>query len=83
MVIVANTNIKARVLRKWTELVDDVTRTNKELIAALLKHSEIISMWYFNRSVFGKMTSNEERVQFDILDDIQSEDAIIIFPVYT
>lgn len=79
IVKVANTNIKARVMRKRSvikqkgsglKLVDDVTRPNTELITALLKHSEISSAWYFNGSVFGKLTSNEKRVKFDILDDI-------------
>ena len=78
---VANTNIKERLMRKRSEikqrgnglkLVDDVTRPNTELITALLKHSEISSAWYFDGSVFGKLTSNEKRVKFDILDDIEN-----------
>lgn len=53
-------------------LVDDVTRSNTELITALLKHPEITSAWYFNRSVFGKL-SNERRIKFDIFDDIDAK----------
>ena len=53
--------------------LDDVTKPNTELITALLKHSEISSAWYFNKSVFGKLTSNEKHVKFYILDDIDKK----------
>lgn len=81
IVKVLNTNIKARVMKKRSDvkklghglkLVDDVTRPNTELITALLKHPEITSAWYFNGSVFGKL-SNERRVKFDIFDDIDAK----------
>lgn len=81
IVKVLNTNIKARVMKKRSDvkklghgmkLVDDVTRPNTELITALLKHPEITSAWYFNGSVYGKL-SNERRVKFDIFDDIDAK----------
>lgn len=50
------------------KLVDDVTRPNTELITALLQHPEITFAWYFNGSVYGKL-SNERRVKFDIFND--------------
>lgn len=67
---VLNTNIKARVMKKrpdvielWhgLKLVDEVTRPNTELITTLLKHPEVTSAWYFNWSIFVKL-SNERRV---------------------
>uniref|UniRef100_K1PQS8 Uncharacterized protein n=1 Tax=Magallana gigas TaxID=29159 RepID=K1PQS8_MAGGI len=50
----------------------NLSTSNTELITALLKHPEITSAWYFNGSVYGKL-SNERRVKFDIFDDIDAK----------
>ena len=50
-------------------LVDDVTKLNQGLINRLMLHDQIKSGWYFNGSVYG-LTTREERVRFDIYDDI-------------
>lgn len=52
-------------------LVDDVTRLNTGLINRLTLHPEIQSAWFFNGSVFGQTTRNE-RVKFDIFDNIEN-----------
>ena len=51
------------------KLVDDVTKMNTGLINRLLSHESIKSAWYFNGSVYG-LTYYEERVRFDIYDNI-------------
>ena len=51
-------------------LVDDVTKSNAELIGRLTKHSQIDQAWYYNGSVYGR-TTNNQRHKFDLYDDIQ------------
>lgn len=66
--------MRKRVSTKRTrKLVHDVTRPNSELINTLINHDDIASAWYFNGSVFGKLKSNERRLKFDILDDIDKK----------
>lgn len=53
--------------------MDDVTRPISELITTLINQKDIVSAWYLNESVFGKLKSNERRVKFDIFDDINEK----------
>ena len=82
IVKVLNTNIKARVMKKRSEikqkgngqkLADDVTKKNSELITTLLQHEDIDSAWYFNGSVFAKLKDSDHHVKFDIFDDIDKK----------
>ncbi|KAH3861650.1 hypothetical protein DPMN_024584 [Dreissena polymorpha] len=71
-----NNNAKSAIMKKRTpmktkgyRLVDDVTKRNQGLISRLLLHPEIKNAWFFNGAVFGQ-TISEERVKFDIFDNI-------------
>lgn len=72
-----NSECKAEIMRKRSQvkksgngvrLVDDVTAANAKLIKQLTENENVESAWYFNGSVYGKC--GEQRVKFDILDDI-------------
>ena len=43
--------------------VDDVTKMNAKLISELLDHESVDSAWYFNGSVFGRITDEATEVQ--------------------
>ena len=73
-----NNTAKANIMRKRKEmktaghrLVDDVTKQNHGLINRLYLHPDIESAWFFNGSVYGQTVRNE-RVRFDIYDNIDS-----------
>ncbi|KAH3720504.1 hypothetical protein DPMN_056872 [Dreissena polymorpha] len=73
-----NNNAKSSIMRKRTpmkakgfRLVDDVTQRNQGLISRLFLHPDIKSAWFFNGSVFGQ-TNSEERIKFDIFDNIDN-----------
>ena len=78
LVKLANTSVKARVMKKRAavkvkgyRLVDDVTKANVELIKRLSQLDEVESAWYFNGSVFGKI--GERRIKFDVTDDLENK----------
>ncbi|XP_056007885.1 uncharacterized protein LOC130050933 [Ostrea edulis] len=82
IVKVLNSNVKARVMRKRSDvknlgkgkkLVDDVTKANTRLISELTKFEEIDSAWYFNGAVYAKLKSNNPKVKFDITDDLPTK----------
>ncbi|KAH3703883.1 hypothetical protein DPMN_078934 [Dreissena polymorpha] len=52
-------------------LVDDVTALNRSLMNRLSLHPSIEATWFFNGSVFA-LTKNQERIKFDIYDDINN-----------
>ncbi|KAH3870897.1 hypothetical protein DPMN_034089 [Dreissena polymorpha] len=52
-------------------LVDDVTALNSVLMKRLSLHPAIEITWFFNGSVFA-LTKNQERIKFDIHDNINS-----------
>ncbi|KAH3720436.1 hypothetical protein DPMN_063335 [Dreissena polymorpha] len=54
---------------KGHKLVDDVTKRNQGLISRLLLHPDIKNAWFCNGAVF-EQTTAEERIKFDILDNI-------------
>lgn len=82
IVKVLNPNVKARIMRKRSEvknlgkgkkLVDDVTKANSGLISELTRFEEVDSAWYFNGAVYAKMKSNDRKVKFDIIDDLPTK----------
>ncbi|KAH3791485.1 hypothetical protein DPMN_144971 [Dreissena polymorpha] len=71
-------NDKTIIMRKRKEmkaaghrLVDDVTALNSALMNRLSLHPAIETTWFFNGSVFAQ-TKNQERIKFDIHDNINS-----------
>ncbi|KAH3797803.1 hypothetical protein DPMN_151390 [Dreissena polymorpha] len=71
-------NDKTLIMRKRKELkaaghrlVDDVTALNSALMNRLSLHPSIETTWFFNGSVFA-LTKNQERIKFDIYDDINN-----------
>lgn len=78
LVKLTNNNEKSKIMRlrphfkaSGSRLVDDVTKTNAQLIDRLWKHDQIESAWYFNGAVYGKTTSGT-RHKFDVHDDIST-----------
>ncbi|CAG2229366.1 unnamed protein product [Mytilus edulis] len=72
-----NSEVKYRIMREKKNmpkqctfrLVDDVTKSNMELITRLRDSDQLDSAWYFNCAVYGK-TEAGRRLKFDIFDDI-------------
>ena len=87
---VKNTDIKSRIMRnrkafreskdkrlsKDARLSDDVTKDNGDLIQKLNQHESVVSAWFFNCSVYAKLTgeeNEERRFAFDINDNIDKK----------
>ncbi|VDI46843.1 Hypothetical predicted protein [Mytilus galloprovincialis] len=77
IVKILNSEVKYRIMREKKNmpkqctfrLVDDVTKSNMELITRLRDSDQLDSAWYFNCAVYGK-TEVARRLKFDIFDDI-------------
>ncbi|XP_069137492.1 uncharacterized protein PF3D7_1120000-like [Argopecten irradians] len=73
-----NNEAKSSVMRKkkvikekhGIRMQDDITKDNLDLIHRLNSHREIEYAWYYNCAIYGKSTSTEMKVRFDLYDDI-------------
>ncbi|XP_052264474.1 uncharacterized protein PF3D7_1120000-like [Dreissena polymorpha] len=73
-----NNQVKSNLMKKrkamkeaGNRIADDVTKLNSGLISRLTLHHNIDSAWFFNGSVYGQ-TTRQERVKFDIYDNIDN-----------
>ena len=78
LVKLTNNSEKSKIMRlrphfkaSGSRLVDDVTKTNAQLIERLTNYDQIESAWYFNGAVYGK-TNSGIRHKFDIHDVIST-----------
>ncbi|KAH3851343.1 hypothetical protein DPMN_093823 [Dreissena polymorpha] len=73
-----NNSVKSNLMKKrktmkeaGNRIADDVTKLNSGLISQLTLHHNIDSAWFFSGSVYGQ-TTRQERVKFDIYDNIDN-----------
>ena len=77
---VKNNNIKTTIIKKrgilkkstkGYTLADDVTKLNVDLLHRLNKCDLIEQAWFFNGHVYGKTKGNDNKIRFDIHDNIE------------
>ncbi|KAH3874634.1 hypothetical protein DPMN_037884 [Dreissena polymorpha] len=73
-----NNSAKSNLMKKrkamkaaGNRIADDVTKLNSGLISRLTLHHNIDSAWFFKGLVYG-LTTKQERVKFDIYDNIDN-----------
>ena len=79
IVKMVNTEVKTKVMKvkkslpkDGVKLVDDVTKLNMGLINRLKQTERFESVYYFNCSVIGKLTSGT-KIKFNLFDDVEQK----------
>lgn len=73
---VRNTELKIQIMRNKKGLKndikfhDDITQRNLGLLARLSNNEMLNNAWFYNCSVYGKLTDSGQRIKFDLFDNI-------------